>query len=179
MAPTLTRRSLFASLAAVALAGEARAASTLPDLGQAPEFTGLERWYNSAPLAMAGLRGRVVLVDFWTHECINCIHTLPHVLAWDRDFRAQGLTIVGVHTPEFDRERVAANVEAAIARWGIRYPVAQDNSFATWKAWRNQYWPAFYLVDRRGRIRYRHFGEEDYDVTEAAIRALLAEPARM
>jgi thiol-disulfide isomerase/thioredoxin len=145
-------------------------------LGQAPEFAAAQpRWLNSPPLTMAGLRGRVVLVDFWTYTCINCLRTLPYLKAWDERYRAQGLTIAGVHTPEFAFERKTANVRGAIARQGIRYPVVQDNEFGTWNAFGNQYWPAKYLIDARGRVRYVHFGEGSYEETEAAIRALLAE----
>ena len=116
-----------------------------------------------------------MLVDFWTYTCINCIRTLPYVRAWDERYRRRGLTVVGVHTPEFPFERDAGNVERAIAQNQLRYPVAQDNDYATWDAWGNQYWPAKYLIDARGRVRYAHFGEGDYDKTESAIRALLAE----
>ena len=145
-------------------------------LGEAPELAPAQpRWLNSRPLTMAGLRGRVVLVDFWTYTCINCLRTLPYLKAWDDRYRAQGLTIVGVHTPEFAFERTTANVRGAIARQGIRYPVVQDNEFGTWNAFGNQYWPAKYLIDARGRVRYVHFGEGEYKETEAAIRALLAE----
>jgi cytochrome c biogenesis protein CcdA/thiol-disulfide isomerase/thioredoxin len=146
-------------------------------LGEAPEFASpaQPRWLNSPPLTMAGLRGRVVLVDFWTYTCINCLRTLPYVKAWDARYRAQGLTIVGVHTPEFDFEKKTSNVRAAIGRQGIRYPVLQDDEYGTWNAFGNQYWPAKYLIDARGRVRYVHFGEGDYKQTEAAIRALLAE----
>ena len=147
----------------------------LPVLGRAPDFAGNERWFNSKPLTLAGLRGRVVLVDFWTYTCINCIRTLPYTRAWDAAYRARGLTIVGVHTPEFSFERDAGNVEDAIAQNKLRYPVAQDNEYKTWDAWGNQYWPAKYLVDAKGRVRYVHFGEGDDDKTEAAIRSLLAE----
>jgi cytochrome c biogenesis protein CcdA/thiol-disulfide isomerase/thioredoxin len=152
--------------------------SDLPNLGLAPDFTDNERWFNTAgdrPLSLERLRGRVVLVDFWTYTCINCIRTLPAVKAWDKRYRRKGLTIVGVHTPEFAFERKAGNVGLAIAQNKIRYPVAQDNAYATWNAWGNQYWPAKYLIDARGRVRYTHFGEGDYDETEDAIRALLAE----
>jgi thiol-disulfide isomerase/thioredoxin len=152
---------------------------TLDDFGPAPEFAGNDRWFNSEPLTLAGLRGRVVLIDFWTYTCINCIRTLPHLVEWDRAYRDAGLTIVGVHSPEFTFERKAANVERAIRQNGIRYPVAQDNRMATWNAWGNQYWPAKYLIDARGNVRYAHFGEGDYDETEAAIRALLREPGAM
>jgi thiol-disulfide isomerase/thioredoxin len=116
-----------------------------------------------------------VLVDFWTYTCINCIRTLPYTRAWDAAYRDRGLTIVGVHTPEFGFERDAGNVRDAIAQNRLRYPVTQDNDYRTWDAWGNRYWPAKYLVDARGRVRYVHFGEGDDDKTEAAIRSLLAE----
>jgi cytochrome c biogenesis protein CcdA/thiol-disulfide isomerase/thioredoxin len=150
----------------------------LPVLGQAPDFTGNQRWFNTpanAPLDLPGLRGRVVLIDFWTYTCINCLRTLPYLRAWDGRYRERGLTVVGVHTPEFAFERDADNVRRAIAANRLRYPVAQDNEYATWSAWGNQYWPAKYLIDARGRVRYAHFGEGAYEETEAAIRALLAE----
>jgi cytochrome c biogenesis protein CcdA/thiol-disulfide isomerase/thioredoxin len=147
----------------------------LPDLGVAPEFTGTQKWFNSRPLSLAALRGRVVLVDFWTYTCINCLRTLPYLEAWDRRYRDAGLTIVGVHAPEFGFEHDAGNVARAIATNGIKYPVVQDNNLATWNAWGNQYWPAEYLIDARGHVRAAHFGEGDYDKTEAHIRALLAE----
>jgi cytochrome c biogenesis protein CcdA/thiol-disulfide isomerase/thioredoxin len=150
----------------------------LPVLGRAPEFTGNDRWFNTPggrPLTLAGLRGRVVLVDFWTYTCINCIRTFPYLRAWDAAYRDRGLTIVGVHTPEFSFERDAGNVRDAIAQSRLRYPVAQDNAYKTWDAWGNRYWPAKYLIDAKGRVRYVHFGEGDDDKTEAAIRSLLAE----
>jgi cytochrome c biogenesis protein CcdA/thiol-disulfide isomerase/thioredoxin len=149
----------------------------LPVLGTAPEFVGNERWFNTPgdrPLSLAGLRGRVVLVDFWTYSCINCLRTLPYLKAWDAKYRRDGLTIVGVHTPEFPFEREAGNVETAIAENGIRYPVAQDNEQATWNAYGNQYWPAEYFVDAQGRVRYVHFGEGEYGEKEKVIRELLA-----
>jgi cytochrome c biogenesis protein CcdA/thiol-disulfide isomerase/thioredoxin len=145
----------------------------LPELGAAPEFAGVTQWLNSKPLTLASLRGRVVLIDFWTYTCINCLRTLPYLRAWDERYRDRGLTIVGVHTPEFDFEKDTANVKAAIARNDLRYAVAQDNDYGTWDAWGNQYWPAKYLIDAKGEVRYVHFGEGDYDKTEAAIRALL------
>jgi len=144
-------------------------------LGPAPDFAAGHRWLNSSPLTMAGLRGRVVLVDFWTYTCINCLRTLPYLKAWDERYRAKGLTIAGVHTPEFAFERKTSNVSAAIARQSIRYPVVQDNDYGTWNAFGNQFWPAKYLIDARGRVRYVHFGEGEYKETEAAIRTLLAE----
>jgi thiol-disulfide isomerase/thioredoxin len=120
----------------------------------------------------------VVLIDFWTYTCINCLRTLPQLRAWDARYRDDGLTIVGVHTPEFTFERDLGNVERAVRRNRLRYAVAQDNSYETWNAWGNQYWPAKYLIDAQGRVRYTHFGEGAYDETETAIRALLAESGR-
>jgi cytochrome c biogenesis protein CcdA/thiol-disulfide isomerase/thioredoxin len=152
--------------------------SKLPVLGKAPEFTGTQEWFNTPggnPLTLKGLRGRVVLVDFWTYTCINCIRTLPYTRAWDAAYRSRGLTVVGVHTPEFQFEHDAGNVRDAIAQNRLRYPVAQDNDYKTWNAWGNQYWPAEYLIDAKGRVRYVHFGEGDDAKTEAAIRSLLAE----
>jgi len=150
----------------------------LHDYGPAPEFTDTEKWFNTPggePLTMLGLRGRVVLVDFWTYTCINCIRTLPYLEAWDKRYRKDGLTIVGVHSPEFPFEREASNVEAAIAAEGIRYPVVQDNELGTWTAYGNQYWPAEYFIDARGHVRYVHFGEGEYGEKERVIRELLAE----
>jgi cytochrome c biogenesis protein CcdA/thiol-disulfide isomerase/thioredoxin len=147
----------------------------LDDFGVAPEFQALEEWLNSAPLTMQELRGKVVVLDFWTYSCINCLRTLPHVTAWYDAYRDDGLVIVGVHTPEFAFEREPDNVRRAVRDHGIEYPVALDNDFGTWKAWSNRYWPAKYFVDRRGRIRYAHFGEGDYEESERVIRLLLAE----
>ena len=144
--------------------------------GDAPEIQGIEKWINTpgeAPLTLAALRGRVVLVDFWTYSCINCLRTLPHLRAWDEAYRDAGLTIVGVHSPEFAFERVPDNVGDAVDRLGIRYPVALDNDFATWRAYSNQYWPAKYLIDREGNLSYHHFGEGEYEETERVIRELL------
>jgi cytochrome c biogenesis protein CcdA/thiol-disulfide isomerase/thioredoxin len=152
--------------------------SGLPVLGTAPAFAGNDRWFNSRPLTLHGLRGRVVLIDFWTYTCINCIRTFPALRALDRRYRHRGLTIVGVHTPEFAFERKADNVKRAIAQNGLRYPVAQDNEFATWSAWGNNSWPAKYLIDARGRVRYSHIGEGGYEETDAAVRSLLAEAGK-
>jgi thiol-disulfide isomerase/thioredoxin len=148
------------------------AATPLP----APDFTGISHWLNSEPKSLSKLRGQVVLVDFWTYTCINCIHTLPYVKQWDQKYRDQGLTVVGVHTPEFPIERQTENVAQAIKRFGIQYAVAQDNDYATWDAYRNRYWPALYLIDKQGNIVYRHFGEGNYKETEAEIQRLLAQP---
>jgi cytochrome c biogenesis protein CcdA/thiol-disulfide isomerase/thioredoxin len=156
-------------------------ARSLRDLGTAPEFSETQRWFNTpggAPLTLASLRGRVVLVDFWTYTCINCIRTLPYLKAWDDTYRPLGLTIVGVHTPEFQFEHEAGNVENAIRQFGLRYPVVQDNNMGTWNAYGNQDWPADYLIDARGQVRDASFGEGNYGKTETAIRALLAESGR-
>jgi cytochrome c biogenesis protein CcdA/thiol-disulfide isomerase/thioredoxin len=155
------------------LAEEAR----LDDFGPAPEFEAIEGWINSGPLTMESLRGKVVVIDFWTYSCINCLRTLPHVRAWDEAYRDDGLVIVGVHTPEFAFEREPDNVRRAVRDHGIDYPVALDPEYGTWQAWLNRYWPAKYFVDRRGHLRYAHFGEGDYEESEQVIRRLLAEDA--
>jgi cytochrome c biogenesis protein CcdA/thiol-disulfide isomerase/thioredoxin len=147
----------------------------LADAGVAPEFRTIGPWLNSQPLSLADLRGKVVLVDFWTYSCVNCLRTLPHVKRWDEAYRQAGLVVVGVHTPEFAFERVPANVRDAVEDLGIEYPVALDNDYGTWNAWGNRYWPAKYLIDRRGHVRYAHFGEGAYAESEAVIRTLLAE----
>jgi cytochrome c biogenesis protein CcdA/thiol-disulfide isomerase/thioredoxin len=154
------------------------AAHSLPDIGTAPEFTETEDWFNTPgdrPLTLSSLRGRVVLVDFWTYTCINCIRTLPYLKAWNAAYAKDGLTIVGVETPEFEFEKNASNVSDAIGQFGLRYPVVQDNNMGTWNAYGNEYWPADYLIDAKGQVRYATFGEGDYDKTETAIRSLLAE----
>ncbi len=150
----------------------------LPVLGDAPEFQDTGRWFNSPPVTMRSLRGRVVLVDFWTYTCINCLRTLPYIKAWDDRYRADGLTIVGVHTPEFAFEKLASNVQRAIKSEGLRYPVVQDNDFGTWNAFTNQGWPSKFLIDATGKVRYAHLGEGDYKETEVAIRTLLAEAGK-
>src|SRR5713226_416237 len=150
----------------------------LPDLGPAPAFVGTERWFNTPggrPLTLASLRGQVVLIDFWTYTCINCIRTFPYLKALYAKYHADGFEIVGVHTPEFSFEHDAGNVAAAIEQNGLRYPVVQDNNYATWNAYGNQYWPADYLIDASGVVRYTHFGEGDYAKGEAAVRELLAQ----
>jgi uncharacterized protein (DUF2147 family) len=141
----------------------------------APEFAGIERWLNSEPLTLAGLRGKVVLVDFWTLACGNCIATLPHVAQWDATYRGRGLVVIGVHTPETPEEAKPEAIADAVRRFGIRYPVAEDGAYATWKAWGNHYWPAVYLIDSQGRIADRWFGEGSYYAIEASIRELLDE----
>jgi thiol-disulfide isomerase/thioredoxin len=141
--------------------------------GNAPNFVGISNWFNSAPLTMASLRGKVVLVDFWTYGCVNCVNTLPHVTQLYAKYRDRGLVVVGVHTPEFPFERSAANVQAALKRHGITYPVAQDNDSQTWDAYGNHYWPAQYIIDQNGRIVFHHDGEGQYDQIDRMIGHLL------
>jgi cytochrome c biogenesis protein CcdA/thiol-disulfide isomerase/thioredoxin len=148
----------------------------LSEGGLAPEFSGIAHWHNvPAPLSLQALRGKVVLVDFWTYSCINCVRTLPHLTTWYERYKNDGLLIVGVHTPEFAFERESQNVENAIKQFGITYPVAQDNDYKTWNNYQNHYWPAEYLIDAKGHMRHIHFGEGGYDHMEEAIRALLKE----
>ena len=141
----------------------------------APPIAGATHWLNSVPLDAAALRGKVVLVDFWTYSCINCLRTIPYLKAWDEKYRAQGLVIIGVHSPEFAFEKDLHNVERAVRDLGIAYPVAIDNQYAIWNAYQNRYWPAHYLIDAQGRIRHQHFGEGAYAETEQMIQTLLKE----
>ena len=147
--------------------------SKLANFGPAPGFRGISDWFNSKPLTLQQLRGKVVLVDFWTYSCINCLRTLPHLKAWWKDYHAAGLEIVGVHTPEFGFEAVPHNVGSATKQLGVSWPVALDPKYKTWNAYRNQYWPAEYLIDKHGDIRNEHFGEGEYGRTEGLIRQLL------
>lgn len=149
--------------------------SNLPVEGRAPGFDGATTWLNSAPLSPQQLRGKVVLVDFWTYSCINCIRTVPYIRAWAAKYRDQGLVVVGVHTPEFKFEEDLVNINAAVGRFHIDYPIAIDSNQRIWQNWGNQYWPAIYLTDANGKVRYHQFGEGDYGKTERAIQSLLAE----
>jgi cytochrome c biogenesis protein CcdA/thiol-disulfide isomerase/thioredoxin len=148
-------------------------ASGLPDYGQAPPIHADGAWINSAPLTLQELRGKVVLLDFWTYSCINCLRTLPHLRAWWNAYHKDGLVIIGVHTPEFAFEHVTSNVRAAVKRLGVTWPVVQDNRYKTWDNYGNQYWPAEYLIDRSGEVRETSVGESDYGKTERNIRQLL------
>jgi thiol-disulfide isomerase/thioredoxin len=170
--------SCLASTALPAIGGEAPRELDAPFTvagiqGTAPDFVGLNKWFNSAPLNMAELRGKVVLVDFWTYGCVNCVNTLPHVTALYEKYKDRGLVVVGIHTPEFPFERSASNVQAALKRHGITYPVAQDNDSRTWNAYRNQYWPAQYIVDQNGKIVFQHAGEGQYEEIERTVTRLL------
>src|SRR5215211_3437067 len=151
------------------------AEAQLPVEGELPSLGGATGWLNSLPLSAASLRGRVVLVQFWTYTCINWLRTLPYVRAWAEKYEGQGLALVGVHTPEFPFEKDVDNVRRAVKEMRVVYPVALDSDYAIWRAFNNQYWPALYFVDARGRVRHHHFGEGDYEQSEMIIQELLAE----
>ncbi len=161
--------------AATMRAGTARPAVTLDDEGPMPSLSGAVQWLNSPPLTAAGLRGKVVLIDFWTYSCINCLRSLPYVRAWADKYRDRGLVVIGVHAPEFAFEKNVDNVKTATAKLGITYPVAIDNDYAIWRAFGNEFWPAHYFVDAAGRIRHHQFGEGDTARSEHVIQRLLAE----
>src|SRR5262249_1159116 len=143
--------------------------------GEMPALRGATEWLNSSPLSPADLRGKVVLVEFWTYTCVNWRRTLPYVRAWAAKYKDQGLVVIGVHTPEFDFEKEVANVRWAVRDMDMDFPVAVDRDYAVWRAFRNEYWPALYFVDARGHIRHHHFGEEDYQRSEQVIQQLLTE----
>ncbi|MDB5973819.1 MAG: ahpC/TSA family protein [Nevskia sp.] len=155
-----------------------QAASALPVEGTLPSLDGAVEWLNSPPLTAEGLRGKVVLVDFWTYSCINCLRSLPYVRAWAEKYRDQGLVVIGVHAPEFAFEKNLDNVRHAVQDLKVTYPVAIDNNYAIWRAFGNQYWPAHYFIDAQGRVRFHHFGEGEYDRSEMVIRQLLAEAGK-
>ncbi len=164
-----------AAAASSASQADQPAKSDLPDLGPAPELTNTT-WLNvDAPLRLADLHGKVVIVEMWTLGCINCQHVIPSLKAWSSKYKDQGLVIIGNHYPEFSYEADLNNLKDAVARYGIQYAVAEDNNGATWRAYRNQYWPTLYLIDKRGHIRYVHIGEGSYQETEENIKALLEE----
>ncbi|TDF84324.1 thioredoxin family protein [Pseudomonas sp. H9] len=165
-------------IAAAALAlgrGLLAGPDTLQSLGPMPALSGAVQWLNSPPLDREALKGKVVLVDFWTYDCINCRRSLPYVNTWAKRYADQGLVVVGVHTPEYDYENKVENVRDQVAKLDIKYPVAIDNRYAIWNAFGNQFWPAHYFVDARGQVRYVHFGEGAYDTQEQVIQQLLAE----
>ena len=163
------------SAGAMMMSGGHGGAGALPDLGGVPSLDGAVQWLNSKPLTAESLRGKVVLIDFWTYSCINCLRSLPYVKAWAEKYRDQGLVVIGVHAPEFAFERDVDNVRKAARDLGVAYPIAVDNNFAIWRAFANRYWPAHYFIDGQGRVRFRHFGEGDYTHSEAVIQQLLRE----
>jgi thiol-disulfide isomerase/thioredoxin len=160
--------------ASAADAGSA-AAAPLPIEGDLPSLGGATEWLNSPPLTAAGLRGKVVVVEFWTYSCINWLRTMPYVRAWAEKYKAQGLVVIGVHAPEFDFEKNIGNVRRAAREMKDDFPIAVDSDHAIWRAFDNEYWPALYFVDAKGRIRHHHFGEGDYDRSERVIQELLSE----
>jgi thiol-disulfide isomerase/thioredoxin len=164
-----SRRLGLALLLVAALATGADGQQTMPDL------SGATSWLNSPPLNRDQLKGKVVLIDFWTYSCINCLRSLPYLRAWDAQYKANGLVIIGVHTPEFDFERNPANIQKALRKFGITYPVAVDSNHRIWDAFHNQYWPAHYFIDATGKVRFHHFGEGDYEESEHWIQQLLKE----
>ena len=170
-----------ASSAAVdpAVQRELERAAALPDFGLAPEFEQIEGWINADGFSLSELRGKVVLIDFWTYSCINCLRTLPHLKSWHEKYADEGLVIVGVHTPEFAFERERSNVERAVDDLGIDYAVALDPEFGTWQAWGNRFWPAKYFIDADGHVRHGHFGEGAYEESEEVIRGLLREAGNL
>ncbi len=153
-------------------------ANALPVEGQLPSLSGVTEWLNSPPLTAEGLRGKVVLIDFWTYSCINCLREIPYVRAWADKYKDQGLVVIGVHAPEFAFERDVDNVRRAARDLKVDYPIAIDNNYALWRAFDNQYWPALYFIDAQGRIRHHHFGEGEYDQSEKIIQQLLAEAGK-
>jgi cytochrome c biogenesis protein CcdA/thiol-disulfide isomerase/thioredoxin len=167
--------TMSANPAMAGVGSASTAPADLPVLGIAPDLAGAVEWLNSPPLTAQDLKGKVVLVDFWTYSCINCLRTLPYLRAWAEKYKDQGLVVIGVHAPEFAFERDIGNVKRAVADLGIVYPVAIDNNYAIWRAFGNQYWPAHYFIDAQGKIRRQHFGEGEYDESERAIQQLLAE----
>ena len=166
-------QSFFTKKEAMPVVSAAGLQDALPDPYPAPEFTGIEAWLNSNPLTMKELKGKVVLIDFWTYSCINCVRTLPYITRWDRTYRDKGLVIIGVHAPEFEFEKDVGNVKNALGAHTIEYPVAIDNKLDTWTAFHNRYWPAHYLINKDGKVVYTHFGEGHYAETENNIRYLL------
>jgi thiol-disulfide isomerase/thioredoxin len=171
MSPSRGKPGLLRSLAH-RLAGDD---DELPVEGHLPSFDGATGWLNSEPLTPEGLRGRVVLVDFWTYTCINWLRTAPYVRAWDAKYRDQGLTVIGAHTPEFGFERNVDNVIARSGGFGVEYPIAVDSDYGVWEAFANHFWPAVYIADAEGRIRYHHFGEGEYAMAEMVVQQLLLE----
>ena len=174
---TLLATTCLLGLALASYADDEKTAQDQPTLADAqrtaPNFVGISNWLNSGPLNLVDLRGKVVLVDFWTYGCINCTRTLPHVSRLYDTYKDRGLVVVGIHTPEFPFEKLTSSVQTAIKRHGIKYPVAQDNDYATWNAYHNQYWPAQYIIDRNGTIVFEHAGEGQYGEIERTIQKLL------
>ncbi|MBI4158663.1 redoxin domain-containing protein [Candidatus Woesearchaeota archaeon] len=166
---------VFLLLGSIVFYREMGKVSKKEEFQKAPELTGISGYFNTDKIKISELKGKVVLVDFWTYSCINCIRTLPHLVEWDKKYGDMGLVIIGVHTPEFDFEKKPENVQDAIEKFGIEYAVVQDNDYETWNAYSNRYWPHKYLIDSKGNIKYDHVGEGGYEETEKKIQDLLRE----
>src|SRR5271165_5054190 len=162
-------------VAAALICGVAAIASETRDEGRMPDLDGAVSWLNSAPLSSKSLRGKVVLVNFWTYSCINSLRELPYMKAWAAKYKDAGLVVIGIHTPEFGFERDPANVKTAVSDLNVTYPIPIDSNHSIWTSFRNEYWPADYFIDAKGRIRYHHFGEGEYEKSERVIQALLRE----
>src|SRR5260370_5896724 len=173
-----SNRLLLAAILVGAIGGPMEAAARLPIEGEMPSFSSTTQWLNSKPLTTAGLRGNVVVVEFWTYTCINWLRTLPYVRAWAEKYKDQGLVVIGVHSPEFPFEKDLDNVRKQAKAMNVDYPIAIDSDFAIWRSFDNHYWPALYFVDAQGRIRHHQFGEGEYDKSEKDIQQLLAEPGK-
>jgi thiol-disulfide isomerase/thioredoxin len=169
--------ALLWSASAGQVAATAQEPSSIVGSSPLPSLSGATGWINAKPLTANALKGKVVVVDFWTYSCINCLRALPYVQAWAAKYQNDGLVVIGVHTPEFGFEKELPNVQKAVQRLGITYPVALDSNYAIWNAFHNQYWPAHYFIDANGKVRYEHFGEGEYDQSERWIQQLLAERA--
>jgi thiol-disulfide isomerase/thioredoxin len=169
---------MLAGMAGAPAEGAGQRSARLPVEGEFPSLAGSTGWLNSPPLTPDGLRGKVVLIDFWTYTCINWLRQLPYVRAWEEKYRDRGLVVIGVHTPEFAFEKDLDNVRRAVKDLRVGYPVAIDNDYAIWRAFDNQYWPALYFIDARGRVRHHQFGEGDYERSEKIIQQLLTEAGR-
>lgn len=169
------RKNPIATILPTPAATQPETAMLAADGKALPDFQGIQQWLNSDPLTIADLKGNVVLIQFWTFACINCQRTLPHITQWHRQYAAQGLKVIGIHTPEFAFERDPNNIKRALQQHQITYPVPIDNDYKTWKAYSNEYWPHLFLADRRGLMRYDHVGEGAYDTTEKTIQQLLKE----
>jgi thiol-disulfide isomerase/thioredoxin len=156
-------------------APSSKATAALPVLADMPELVGGTRWINSEPITKAALRGHVVMIEIWTYGCYNCLNALPHIKETAARYKADGLVTIGVHTPEFDREKLPENVTRRVRELGVEFPVVMDNDFAIWRAFNNRYWPSVYIVDKQGRIRFHHDGEGRYSDIDATVKTLLAE----
>ena len=172
---TLLAACLFAASCSPSVQADPVSPTASSPAPVAPEFRGIDHWLNGPPQTLAALRGKVVLVEFWTHRCINCLHVLPHTVQWHERYKDRGLVVVGIHTPETEEEGEVPGLQATMRELGVSFPVALDNGYATWNAYGNQYWPAYYLVNREGEVVRKHVGEGDYGATEAAIVELLGQ----